>query len=186
MQCISTQGSSTVWGMEGTRVYLPSLYDSERAVADVVATLARRGAQRERSPSVTDRVDRWIDQQIKKQRLRTSENEFCVICVYVYTASFTAVLSKGQRAAIHAAATAPVVVVTGGPGCGKTLVIGALVRLWQDMHRARVSWMSPEEEAQLQALQAKGRVERHCHEGRRSHIRLAAPTGSLCFGVLDP
>lgn len=58
--------------MEGARVYLPSLFEAERCVADVVAALARRGAQRSASPDVTARVDRWMDQQIKKQRLRTS------------------------------------------------------------------------------------------------------------------
>lgn len=90
----------------------------------------------------------------------------------------TAALSEGQRAAIHAAATAPVVVITGGPGCGKTQVVGALVHLWQDMHRSRVTWLTGEEEGQLRALQGRGAEERHSHEGRRTHIRLAAPTGA--------
>lgn len=100
--------------------------------------------------------------------------------MHPYTCNqFTAALSEGQRAAMHAAATSPVVVITGGPGCGKTQVIGALVHLWQDMHRARVSWLTAEQEVQLRGLHNRGGEDRHSHEGRRTHIRLAAPTGTL-------
>ena len=39
-------------------------------------------------------------------------------------------LSEGQRAAVLRASTAPLVVLTGGPGCGKTFATRAIVELW--------------------------------------------------------
>jgi len=40
------------------------------------------------------------------------------------------VLSRGQRAAIEMASDAPILVITGGPGCGKTTVLQYIVKLW--------------------------------------------------------
>lgn len=42
-------------------------------------------------------------------------------------------LSHGQRAAVFQAATSPVCVLTGGPGCGKTTTTKYIVDLWTDM-----------------------------------------------------
>ena len=39
-------------------------------------------------------------------------------------------LSEGQRAAVVRASSAPLVVLTGGPGCGKTFATRAIVQLW--------------------------------------------------------
>jgi hypothetical protein len=39
-------------------------------------------------------------------------------------------LSEGQKAAVLKASTAPLVVLTGGPGCGKTFATKAIVQLW--------------------------------------------------------
>ena len=43
------------------------------------------------------------------------------------------VLSDGQRAAVEAALTSPVMVLTGGPGCGKTFATEAIVHCWRAM-----------------------------------------------------
>ncbi len=40
-------------------------------------------------------------------------------------------LNDGQKAAVLKASTAPLVVLTGGPGCGKTFATKAIVQLWQ-------------------------------------------------------
>ncbi len=42
-------------------------------------------------------------------------------------------LSEGQRAAVLRASTAPAVVLTGGPGCGKTFTTRAIVELWRSL-----------------------------------------------------
>eukprot|EP00887_Chlorella_sp_A99_P006365 scaffold3.g6365.t1 len=39
-------------------------------------------------------------------------------------------LNAGQRTAIEAASDAPLMVLTGGPGCGKTTVVQTIVKLW--------------------------------------------------------
>ena len=44
-------------------------------------------------------------------------------------------LSEGQRRAIQQAANAPVMVLTGGPGCGKTFATATVVKLWRAMGR---------------------------------------------------
>lgn len=58
-------------------------------------------------------------------------------------------LSAGQREAIRQAADAPVMVLTGGPGCGKTFATATIVKLWRAM------------------------------SGKRTRISLCAPTGAL-------
>ncbi len=56
-------------------------------------------------------------------------------------------LSAGQRAAIEAAAHSPLVVLTGGPGCGKTFAVRTVVKLWRvrprlhlQVHRLLLAW----------------------------------------------
>ena len=39
-------------------------------------------------------------------------------------------LSEGQVRAIEVACDAPLMVVTGGPGCGKTTAVQTIVKLW--------------------------------------------------------
>lgn len=42
-------------------------------------------------------------------------------------------LSEGQRQAVMQAATAPVCILTGGPGCGKTTTTKYIVDLWKGL-----------------------------------------------------
>jgi ATP-dependent exoDNAse (exonuclease V) alpha subunit len=44
-------------------------------------------------------------------------------------------LSKGQRAAVRVATTSPVLILTGGPGCGKTFTTATIVKLWSAMKK---------------------------------------------------
>ena len=44
-------------------------------------------------------------------------------------------LSEGQRQAIKVAMTSPILILTGGPGCGKTYATATIVKLWGAMHK---------------------------------------------------
>lgn len=44
-------------------------------------------------------------------------------------------LSEGQREAVVQACTAPVLLLTGGPGCGKTYATRTIVKLWRAMNK---------------------------------------------------
>ena len=51
-------------------------------------------------------------------------------------------LSEGQRTAVAQASVAPVMVLTGGPGCGKTFTTRTIVKLWRAMGK-RVCMAAP-------------------------------------------
>lgn len=44
-------------------------------------------------------------------------------------------LSEGQKEAIMIASKAPIMILTGGPGCGKTYTTATIVKLWCAMKR---------------------------------------------------
>lgn len=44
-------------------------------------------------------------------------------------------LSEGQRQAIRLAMTSPILILTGGPGCGKTYATAMIVKLWEAIGR---------------------------------------------------
>ena len=44
-------------------------------------------------------------------------------------------LSDGQREAVVVASQAPILILTGGPGCGKTYATAAIVKLWLALRR---------------------------------------------------
>ena len=64
-------------------------------------------------------------------------------CTDMFAVASGIKLSEGQRAAIRMAATAPVMVLTGGPGCGKTFATATIVKLWRAM-RMRSDRRSPQ------------------------------------------
>lgn len=94
------------WG-PGIKCYLPKLHAAEV----VVATAAAEKVAFAKLPSSSRlaRIRKWI---IENQQANGND------------------LSAGQCAAIEAASDAPLLVVTGGPGCGKTTVLQAIVKLW--------------------------------------------------------
>lgn len=89
------------------RCYLPQFHKAETTVTDCVELKcqSKEDVPQERK----DKIKQWIDMN---QR----------------TTNVT--LSRGQRAAIEMASDAPILVITGGPGCGKTTVLQYIVKLW--------------------------------------------------------
>jgi exodeoxyribonuclease V alpha subunit len=71
-------------------------------------------------------------------------------------------LSDGQRAAIETAGQAGVVVITGGPGTGKTTVVRALVQTWEKARR-RVMLAAPTGRAAKRLSEATGRPAQTVH-----------------------
>jgi len=94
------------WGPE-VRCYLPRLHKAEAAVAQAAGE--KLSLIKKPSAARTARIKKWIS---ANQNTNGVE------------------LSKGQCAAIEAASDAPLLVITGGPGCGKTTVVQAIVKLW--------------------------------------------------------
>jgi len=90
-----------------TKCYLPRLYAAEVGVASGAA--AKASLAKPPSASRTSKIRQWI---LDNQDTNGLE------------------LSDGQRAAIEAASDAPILVITGGPGCGKTTVVQSIVKLW--------------------------------------------------------
>lgn len=102
---------------DGTRCYSPDMYRAESAVASVLTRLAAQPRQpipAWRHPSGDARVEAWMNSVEKETKVQ---------------------LSEGQRKAIREAANAPVMVLTGGPGCGKTFATATIVKLWRAMGR---------------------------------------------------
>jgi ATP-dependent exoDNAse (exonuclease V) alpha subunit len=94
------------WGPE-VRCYLPRLHKAETTVAQAAGE--KLSLIKKPSAARTARIKKWIS---ANQNTNGVE------------------LSKGQCAAIEAASDAPLLVITGGPGCGKTTVVQAIVKLW--------------------------------------------------------
>jgi len=90
--------------------YAPAFYYTEQALASRLAAFAR-------APIVVDlsRVQRWIDRYTEKR-------------------GFT--LSEEQRRAVELAACSRLLVLTGGPGCGKTFTTKTVVDLWRAMGKS--------------------------------------------------
>ena len=80
-------------------------------------------------------------------------------------------LSEGQKQAIRLAARAPIMVLTGGPGCGNTAATATIVKLWRAMR-----------------MRADGQA------SHGSDVLLCAPTGAaalsstwrLCQSLIKP
>ncbi|KAL4458529.1 hypothetical protein ABPG75_013394 [Micractinium tetrahymenae] len=104
------------WG-QNTRCYTPLLHAAEQVVAQ--CSLQRAAAYKPASTRQLNRVRRWLE----ASQART------------FTAGAAAAaagiqLNAGQARAIELASDAPLMVLTGGPGCGKTTVVQTIVKLW--------------------------------------------------------
>ena len=90
--------------------YAPAFYHTEVA-------LARRLAAFASTPVAVDlqRVGRWIDRFTEKRNIT---------------------LSAEQRRAVELAASSRLLVLTGGPGCGKTFTTRTIVALWRAMEKS--------------------------------------------------
>jgi exodeoxyribonuclease V alpha subunit len=90
--------------------YAPAFYYTEQALAARVAAFAK-------APVAVDlpRVQRWIDRYTEKRDITLSEE---------------------QRHAVELATSSRLLVLTGGPGCGKTFTTKTVVDLWRAMGKS--------------------------------------------------
>jgi len=90
--------------------YAPAFYYTEQALATRLTAFSR-------SPVAVDltRVQRWIDRYTQKRDITLSEE---------------------QRRAVELAVTSRMLVLTGGPGCGKTFTTKTVVDLWRAMGKS--------------------------------------------------
>eukprot|EP00208_Stichococcus_sp_RCC1054_P000835 CAMPEP_0206136362 /NCGR_PEP_ID=MMETSP1473-20131121/1596_1 /ASSEMBLY_ACC=CAM_ASM_001109 /TAXON_ID=1461547 /ORGANISM="Stichococcus sp, Strain RCC1054" /LENGTH=1201 /DNA_ID=CAMNT_0053528837 /DNA_START=280 /DNA_END=3885 /DNA_ORIENTATION=+ len=111
------------WDPATTRCYTPELYRAETIVAATLARLAAQGRKPIPAGGMSQ-VDVWMTKNEKHTGIS---------------------LSNGQKEAIRQAANAPVMVLTGGPGCGKTFATATIVKLWRAMsnRQARISLCAP-------------------------------------------
>jgi exodeoxyribonuclease V alpha subunit len=90
--------------------YAPSFYYTEQSLASRLAAFAQATVTIDLT-----RVQRWIDRYTEKRGITLSEE---------------------QRRAVELAASSRVLVLTGGPGCGKTFTTKAVVDLWRAMGKS--------------------------------------------------
>ncbi len=97
-------------------LYLPPLWQAERGIARRLRTLLERSVRVD-----LPRINSWLDRFTEKKQIE---------------------LSDEQRAAVQMAASERVMVLTGGPGTGKTMTLRVVVALLHAMHK-RVLLASP-------------------------------------------
>jgi len=130
-------GSLKVEENEGERaIYLPPLWQSERGVARRLKALIGQ------PPRVdSNRVGSWLDRFAEKRGVELSEQ---------------------QRRAIHLATASRVMILTGGPGTGKTFTLRAMVELFYAM-RKTVALASPTGRAAQRLSEVTGREAKTIH-----------------------
>jgi exodeoxyribonuclease V alpha subunit len=130
------QSSSLILPPSSLLFYLPALYQSERNVARFIRGLMRR-------PLACDHagVAAWLEKYAAKAQIE---------------------LSDEQHRAIDTAAGARVMVLTGGPGCGKTTTLRAMVKLFKAMGR-KVELASPTGRAAQRLSEVAGVEARTIH-----------------------
>ena len=90
--------------------YAPAFYHTEVALARRLATFASAPVEVD-----LERVGIWIDRFTEKRNIT---------------------LSAEQRRAVELAASSRLLVLTGGPGCGKTFTTRTIVALWRAMRKS--------------------------------------------------
>ena len=91
--------------------YAPAFYYTEQALATRLSTFTRAPV----GTNLLPRVQRWVDMYTEKRNIT---------------------LSQEQRHAVDLAATSRLLVLTGGPGCGKTFTTRTIVDLWRAMGKS--------------------------------------------------
>jgi len=123
-------------GPEEMAVYLASLYAAEQGVAQRLLALAEGGAS---PPDIdVERAIQWVEQT---SRLR---------------------LAVGQEEAIRQALNQKLLVITGGPGTGKTTILKCIIQILEKKHR-RIVLCSPTGRAAKRMSDATGREARTVH-----------------------
>lgn len=131
---IREQGEGDVAGQ--AICYTPAFYHTEQALAHRLAALLK-------TPVEVDmpRVGRWIDG---------------------YTAKKGITLSAAQRQAVELAAASRILILTGGPGCGKTFTTRTIVALWHAMGKA-LALAAPTGRAAQRLAELTGREAKTIH-----------------------
>eukprot|EP00741_Cyanophora_paradoxa_P016870 tig00020943_g16294.t1 len=93
---------------DDTLLYMPAFYRAEVGLASKLQGLLSHRA----GAAPAQRTQEWLRGYEERARLELSEQ---------------------QREAVRQAATESVLIVTGGPGCGKTFTTRVIVSLWQSM-----------------------------------------------------
>lgn len=106
---VELQEESKICGEE-TRIYLPSLYFSEIGIASKLLNLLQR-----------EKITKFKKEEIQKAIEEVEER-------------FEIKYAKSQLEAIECAINSPVMILTGGPGTGKTTVIRGLVEVFANLH----------------------------------------------------
>lgn len=117
-------------------IYLPPLWQSERGVARRLQALIEEPVRVD-----LNRVGSWLDRFAEKRGVE---------------------LSDEQRRAIHLAAESRVMILTGGPGTGKTTTLRAMVDLFYAM-RKTVALASPTGRAAQRLSEVTGREAKTIH-----------------------
>src|SRR5262245_55204486 len=117
-------------------IYLPPLWQSERGVARRLKALIETPLRVD-----SNRVESWLDR---------------------FTAKRGVELSEEQRRAIHLAAQSRVMILTGGPGTGKTTTLRTMVELLHAM-RKTVALASPTGRAAQRLSEVTGREAKTIH-----------------------
>jgi exodeoxyribonuclease V alpha subunit len=132
--------------------YTPAFYHTE-------AALARRLAAFASMPVEVDlpRVGRWIDGYTQKKGITLSEE---------------------QRQAVELAASSRLMILTGGPGCGKTFTTKTIVALWKAMGKS-ILLAAPTGRAAQRLAEMTG------HEAKTIHRLLAFDPKTMQFRYHD-
>ena len=133
---VASLAGRTLIAVEGDAVYLSEFSIAEKGIAEYLRTLCRVP----RRPFMIDR-DKAID--IVQNGLRIT-------------------LATNQAKAIRASLDAKVLVITGGPGTGKTTIIRAIIRL-HDLSAMRILLAAPTGRAAKRMAEATGREAKTIH-----------------------
>jgi exodeoxyribonuclease V alpha subunit len=102
-----------------------------------------------------------LAQEIKQRLARPINPDIERVCTWIqrFTASRKIQLSEQQQEAVETAAYSRVMILTGGPGCGKTFVTRTIVELWKAMGKtialAAPTGRAAQRLAEMTGLEAK-------------------------------
>ncbi len=119
-------------GVDGVAVYTPALFEAETGVARTFAELLLTPLLKNRLP------------------------ELCSAVLAAFEQRSRVTLAREQRAALERAAEHKVVVITGGPGVGKTTIVKALLMLF-DAAQVKARLAAPTGRAAKRMTEATGR-----------------------------
>lgn len=117
-------------------IYLPAFWQAERSITRRVKALLEKPVQ-----VTLSRVEQWLERLAEARGVA---------------------LSQEQRRALEQAATARALVLTGGPGTGKTTTLRAMVQMFEAMGK-RIALASPTGRAAQRLAEVTGREAKTIH-----------------------